>query len=78
MILRRKCTGAKHITEAAKFLKKLVGERSILRRRLTVRTAGVYGSENAGVSNEKTGENPVRRKPKVSRGRFVRPGLVGS
>ena len=43
-----------------------------------MRTTGVYGSENAGVSNEKTGENPVRRKPKVSRGRFVRPGLVGS
>ena len=34
----------------------------------------MVGSENAGVSNEKTGENPVRRKPKVSRGRFVRPG----
>ena len=38
------------------------------------RTCGQYRSENAGVSNEKTGENPVRRKPKVSRGRFVRPG----
>ena len=24
------------------------------------------GSENAGMSNEKRGENPVRRKPKVS------------
>ena len=23
------------------------------------------------------GENPTGRKPKVSRGRFVRPGLVG-
>ena len=29
------------------------------------------------MSNEKTGENPVHRKPKVSWGRFVRPGLVG-
>ncbi len=29
------------------------------------------------MSNEKTGENPVRLKPKVSRGRLVRPGLVG-
>ena len=37
-------------------------------------TSGVYRSENAGVSNEKMGENPIRRKPKVSRGRFVRPG----
>ena len=35
-------------------------------------------SENAGVSNEKIGENPIRRKPKVSRGRVVLPGLVGS
>ena len=43
-------------------------------RRETERTPGQYRSENAGVSNEKTGENPVRRKPKVSRGRFVRPG----
>ena len=33
---------------------------------MTVRTSGDKGSENAGVSNEKTGENPVRRKPKVS------------
>ena len=39
-----------------------------------MRTAGAARSENAGVSNEKTGENPVRRKPKDSRGRFVRPG----
>ncbi len=38
------------------------------------RTCGVVRSENAGVSNEKIGENPIRRKPKVSRGRFVRPG----
>ena len=56
----------------------MVGERSILGRSLTGRRDGLYGSENAGVSNEKTGENPVRRKPKVSRGRFVRPGLVGT
>ncbi len=35
-------------------------------------------SEYAGVSNEKIGENPIRRKPKVSRGRVVLPGLVGS
>ena len=34
-------------------------------------------SENVGISNEKTSENLVRRKPKVSWGRLVRPGLVG-
>ena len=39
-----------------------------------MRTTGALRSENAGVSNEKTGENPVRRKPKGSRGRLVRPG----
>ncbi len=47
-------------------------------RRKIERTSGLYGSENAGVSNEKTGENPVRRKPKDSRGRFVLPGEVGA
>ena len=36
-----------------------------------------FRSANAGMSNDKMGENPVRRKPKVSWGRFVRPGLVG-
>jgi hypothetical protein len=30
------------------------------------------------MSNDKTGENPVRRKPKVSWGRQFRPGLAGS
>ena len=43
-------------------------------RRKIERTSGQYRSENAGVSNEKTGENPVRRKPQVSRGRFVLSG----
>ena len=33
----------------------------------TVRTAvDGAGSENAGMSSDKTGEKPVRRKPKVS------------
>ena len=39
---------------------------------------GVLGSENADTSSDKPGENPGRRKPKVSWGRFVLPGLVGS
>ncbi len=30
------------------------------------RLPGAIGSENAGMSNEKRGENPLRRKPKVS------------
>ena len=32
----------------------------------TERRGGAQGRENAGMSSEKTGENPVRRKPKVS------------
>ena len=36
------------------------------RRRYTVRSAGEYGSENAGMSSEKVSENLTHRKPKVS------------
>ena len=43
-----------------------------------MRNVVALSSEYAGVSNEKIGENPIRRKPKVSRGRVVLPGLVGS
>ena len=35
-------------------------------------------SDYADMSNEKPGENPGRRNPKASRGRFVRPGSVGT
>jgi hypothetical protein len=35
-------------------------------RSSTVRSCGVYRSENAGMSSEKTSENLVHRKPKVS------------
>ena len=36
------------------------------RRRSIERTAGAVGSENAGMSSDKEGENPSRRKPKDS------------
>lgn len=39
---------------------------------------GALGSENADISNDKHGLIPCRRKDKVSWGRFVLPGLVGS
>jgi hypothetical protein len=39
---------------------------------------GALGSENADISNDKAGQNPARLNPKVSWGRLVRPGLVGS
>jgi hypothetical protein len=32
----------------------------------SVRTGGGYRRENVGMSNKKTGKNPVHRKPKVS------------
>ncbi len=44
-----------------------VGERSLIDTSSTVKTGGVdQGSEHVGISNEKTGESPVRRKPKGS------------
>ena len=48
-----------------------------LGRSRAVRTCGLMGSDYADMSNEKTGGNPVRRNPKVSRGRFVLPGSAG-
>ena len=39
---------------------------------------GVLGSENADISNDKAGEIPARRKPKVSWAMLVIPGLVGT
>ena len=62
--------GTKHGTEDADVtFSDVVGERSCRRRRRTVRSAGAAASDNAGMSNDKTGENPVRQKPKVSWGR---------
>jgi len=54
----------------------VVEERSVLGRRQIVRTAGRYGSDYAGISSEKHGGKPCRRKSKVSWGRLIRPGLV--
>ena len=43
-----------------------VGERSLSLRRCAARHAGGMRSANADMSNVKAGENPARRKPKVS------------
>ena len=57
----------------------IIGRRAFQRRRrLRGTEVGVVGSENLGMSNEKHGEDPCRRKDKDSLGRFVRQGLVGS
>ena len=49
----------------------------MLGRSRTGRTGGRYGSAYADTSSDKAGVNPARRKPKVSWGRLIRPGLVG-
>ena len=47
----------------------MVGERCCQHRSRTETSGGAAASDYAGMSNDKTGENPVRRKPKVSWGR---------
>ena len=73
--------GNKQNTEAADLFRirpgQVVGERCCQRRSRTETSGGASASDYAGMSNDKTGENPVRRKPKVSWGRYIRPGLVG-
>ncbi len=44
----------------------MVGEHSIQRRSYTVRYYGAYRKENVGMSNDKKGEKPFRRKTKGS------------
>ena len=55
-----------------------VGEHSKCSEDRSARTIGALGREYAGISNDKTGEKPVRRKSKVSDARSFRVGLVGS
>ena len=40
--------------------------------------AGGHGKANVGISNDKEGEIPSRRKTKVSRAMSIIPGSVGS
>ena len=54
----------------------MVGERSVVLRRQTEKTAGGTGSDYAGISSAKIREKRIRRKPKVSWGRLIHPGLV--
>ena len=46
--------------------RRVVGERSVRTEAKGVTHGGAYGSENAGTSNHNAGENPARRKTKVS------------
>ena len=56
----------------------MVGERSRGIEGIPVRSAGAPRSEYAGMSNDKMGENPIRRKPKGSYAMLVIVGLVGT
>ena len=55
-----------------------VGERTAQGRRTTETTSGPCGSEDPGMSSDKKSEKLIRRKPKVSWARQLRPGLVGT
>ena len=56
----------------------MVEERSNRGEAKRTTDGGLVGSENPDISNDKHGENPCRRKDKVSWGRVVLPGLVES
>jgi hypothetical protein len=62
--------GTKHGTEAVNVSEScMVGERCQRGEAVRITSRGLLTSDHAGMSNDKTGENPVRRKPKVSWGR---------
>jgi hypothetical protein len=69
-------TGLKHDTEAADSHTECASGRGAFcwGRSRTGRSGGPKGSAYADMSSDKVGENPTRRKPKVSWARFVRPG----
>ena len=49
-----------------------------MRRMSGMTLAGAYSKANVGISNDKEGEIPSRRKTKVSRAMSISPGSVGS
>ena len=49
-----------------------------VRRMVWVTYPGAQGKANVGISNDKEGEIPSRRKTKVSRAMPITPGSVGS
>jgi hypothetical protein len=48
------------------FERMVVGERSMVGRSCAEKHGGRDGSDHAGMSNDKAGEKPAHRKPKVS------------
>ncbi len=74
--------GSKYYTEAVDSMIlrmiRVVEERCRSETSRTERAVLGPTGDYAGMSNDKAGENPARRKPKVSWGRQFRPGLAGS
>ena len=73
--------GDKRYTEALDLLNQgsAFGRGAFLTHRsLKVTDGGVLRSEDADISNDKGGEIPPRRKPKVSWATMFVPGLVGT
>ena len=58
------------------FVVGMVEERCVWVEAAAGRRRGQYTSENVGISNIYRGENPLRRKLKVSRATMIVPGLV--
>jgi hypothetical protein len=55
----------------------VVAERSVCAEAVEVTRRGADRSENVGISSKTAGENPARRKSKVSWATQIDPGLVG-
>ena len=49
-----------------------------IRRMVQAIYPGGYGKANVGISNDKRGEIPLRRKTEVSRAMPISPGSVGT
>ena len=49
-----------------------------MRRMVMGTDPGAYGKANVGISNDKRGEIPLRRKTEVSRAMPISPGSVGT
>jgi hypothetical protein len=70
--------GDSSVAPQSRVRKLTVGERRWRREAAPARSRGAPPSAYAGTSNDKGGGKPPRRKHKVSWGRSIRPGSVGS
>ena len=71
-------TGTKRRAAVADLVYEMVGERCKGVEAVPARNGGAAASAYAGMSNDKRGGKPLRRKHKVSWGRSIRPGSVGT